>query len=76
MATDAEGGVLTYALGGADAALFTIDEGTGQIRVGTGTTLDHEADKNVYEVDRHRYGLIGPKRHSRSDHRRDERGRG
>ena len=49
-ATDAEGGAVTYALGGADAALFTIDEGTGQIRVGAGTTLDHEADKNVYEV--------------------------
>ena len=49
-ATDAEGDAVTYALGGADADLFTIDEGTGQIRVGTGTTLDHEADKNVYEV--------------------------
>ena len=50
-ATDAEdGGALTYALGGADAALFTIDEGTGQIRVGAATALDYEADKNVYEV--------------------------
>ena len=50
VATDAEDGALTYALGGADADLFTIDEGTGQIRVGAGTALDHEADKNVYEV--------------------------
>ena len=50
-ATDAEDDALTYALGGADAALFTIDEQTGQIRVGAGTTLDHEADKNVYTVD-------------------------
>ena len=50
-ATDAEGGAVTYALGGADAALFTIDEGTGQIRVGAGTALDHEADRNVYTVD-------------------------
>ena len=50
-ATDAEDGdALTYALGGADAALFTIDPDTGQIRVGAGTALDHEADKNVYEV--------------------------
>ena len=49
-ATDAEDGALTYALGGADAALFTIDPDTGQIRVGSGTALDHEADKNVYEV--------------------------
>ena len=49
-ATDAEDDELTYALGGADAALFTIDPDTGQIRVGAGTTLDYEADKNVYEV--------------------------
>ena len=49
-ATDAEDDALTYALGGPDAALFTIDEGTGQISVGAGTTLDYEADKNVYEV--------------------------
>ena len=50
MATDAEDDALTYALGGVDAALFTIDEGTGQISVGAATTLDYEADKNVYEV--------------------------
>ncbi len=43
-------GALTYSLGGADAALFTIDAGTGQIRVRAGTVLDYEADKNVYEV--------------------------
>ena len=49
-AIDAEGDAVTYALGGADAALFTIDPDTGQIRVGAGTTLDYEADKNVYEV--------------------------
>ena len=49
-ATDAEGDALAYALGGADAALFTIDPDTGQIRVGARTTLDHEAAKNVYEV--------------------------
>ena len=49
-ATDAEDDALTYALGGVDAALFTIDEGTGQISVGAATTLDYEADKNVHEV--------------------------
>ena len=49
-ATDAEGDAVTYALGGADAALFAIDPDTGQIRVGADTTLDYEADKNVYEV--------------------------
>ena len=50
-ATDAEDGTaLTYALGGADAALFAIDPDTGQIRVSAATTLDYEADKNVYEM--------------------------
>ena len=50
-ATDAEDGdALTYALGGADAALFTIDPDTGQISVDAGTALDYEAEKNVYEV--------------------------
>ncbi len=49
-AASPNGGALTYTLGGADAALFAIDAGTGQIRVGAGTALDYEADKNVYEV--------------------------
>ena len=49
-AMDAEDDALTYALSGADADLFVIDAGTGEIRVGAGTTLDYEADKNVYEV--------------------------
>ena len=46
-ATSPDGGALTYALGGADAALFTIDADTGQIGVGAGTALDYEAEKNV-----------------------------
>ena len=50
VATSPNSGALTYALGGADAALFAIDPDTGQIRVGAGTELDYEADKNVYEV--------------------------
>ena len=49
-ATSPSGGALTYALGGADAALFAIDADTGQIRVAAGTALDYEADENVYEV--------------------------
>ena len=49
-AASPKGGTLTYALGGADAALFVIDAGTGQIRVGAGTALDYEGDRNVYEV--------------------------
>ena len=49
-ATDPEGNTLTYALSGPDAALFTIDERRGRIRVGVGTMLDYEADQNVYAV--------------------------
>ena len=41
-ATDADNDSLTYTLGGADAALFGIDSRTGQITVGSGTTLDYE----------------------------------
>ena len=50
VATDANGDALTYALGGPDAASFAIDEDTGQIRVGAGTTLDYET-KSSYAVE-------------------------
>ena len=40
-ATDEDGDALTYSLG-SDAALFSIDGGTGQIGVKAGTTLDYE----------------------------------
>ena len=40
-ATDANGDTLTYTLGGDDASSFTIDRGTGQIRVGA-TSPDYE----------------------------------
>ncbi len=41
-ATDSdEGDTLTYTLGGADAGLFDIDRGTGEITVGAGTMLDY-----------------------------------
>ena len=50
-ASDANGNALTYTLGGADAALFTIEEDTGQIKVGARTTLDYEAGKNTFAVD-------------------------
>ena len=49
-AASPSGGALTYALGGADAALFAIDAGTGQIRVGDSAALDYEAGENAYEV--------------------------
>ena len=50
VATDADGDALTYALGGSDAASFAIDEDTGQIRVGAGTTLDYET-KSSYAIE-------------------------
>ena len=49
-ATDADAGdTLTYALSGADMASFAIDSATGQITVGTGTTLDFET-RTTYMV--------------------------
>ena len=40
---------LLYSLIGTDATSFTVDS-TGQIKVGTSTTLDYEAVKNSYTV--------------------------
>ncbi len=48
-ATDADNAILTYTLGGADAASFAIDSGTGQLTVGAGATLDYET-KTSYTV--------------------------
>ena len=51
-ATDPDSGdTLTYSLSGTDASSFTIDSGTGQISVASGTALDYEAAKNTYEVE-------------------------
>ena len=47
-ATDAHGG-LTYTWGGDDASSFTVESGTGQIRVGAGVTLDAET-KSSYSI--------------------------
>ncbi len=46
-ATDPEGSKLTYTLGGTDAASFSIDAATGQLR--TSAALDYEK-KNTYSV--------------------------
>ncbi len=46
-ATDADGHTLTYSLGGTDAAAFTIDSTTGQLR--THIALDYET-KSIYSV--------------------------
>ena len=48
-ATDADDDTLTYTLGGADAASFSIGRGTGQITVGAGTSLDYDT-KSAYTV--------------------------
>ena len=48
-ATDADHDTITYTLGGTDAASFAIDSTSGQITVGTGTTLDYQV-KRSYEV--------------------------
>ena len=48
-AADADNDTLTYSLGGAEARLFSVDSGTGQITVGVGTTLDYEA-QSTYSV--------------------------
>ncbi len=44
-----DGDSLAYSLGGTDSASFGITGSTGQITVGTGTTLDYET-KDSYEV--------------------------
>ena len=48
-ATDGEDDSLTYTLSGADAGSFDIGAGTGQITVGSGTSLDYES-RNSYAV--------------------------
>ena len=48
-ATDPDNDNLTYTLGGTDAGSFAIDSGTGQITVGTGTTLNART-KDTYTV--------------------------
>ncbi len=50
-ARDVQGEAVTYSLGGADAALFTIDARTGQIRVAEGAAFDFEGERNTYAVD-------------------------
>ena len=48
-ATDPNGGIMTYSLGGTDAGSFEIDQESGQISVKTGTKLDRET-KATYRV--------------------------
>ena len=46
-----QGETVTYNLSGADAALFTLDEQTGQIHVAEETVFDFEGEKNTYAID-------------------------
>ena len=46
-ATDFNNDQLTYTLSGTDAALFTIDSGTGQISVASGAQLDFETKRTL-----------------------------
>ena len=48
-ATDQDSDTLTYSLTGADASSFTVDN-SGQIKVGTSTTLEYESTKKAYTV--------------------------
>ena len=48
--TDTESDTLTYSLSGTDASSFTIDSATGQIKVGSGTSLDYESSTTSYSV--------------------------
>ena len=51
-ATDGDEDVLTYSLsGGADKAAFTIDQESGQIKVGDDTKLDFEGTQSTYTVE-------------------------
>ena len=49
-ASDANGAMLTYTLGGPDVEYFDIVESTGQLEVGDETVLDHEA-RSGYTVE-------------------------
>ena len=47
-ATDPDtGDILVYSLTGTDAGSFTINRSSGQISVGAGTVLDHEAKEDT-----------------------------
>ena len=51
-ATDGDEDVLTYSLsGGADKTAFTIDQESGQIKVGDDTKLDFEGTQSTYTVE-------------------------
>ena len=48
-AADGDDDALAYSLGGVDASFFTVEEETGQIKVGAGTALDYET-RETYTI--------------------------
>ena len=49
-ARSVQGQTVTYSLSGTAAALFTIDEQTGQISIAEGAVFDFEGEQNTYQV--------------------------
>ena len=49
-ARSVQGEAVTYSLTGTDAALFTIDEQTGQISIAEGAVFDFEGERNTYQL--------------------------
>ena len=49
-ARSVQGQAVTYSLSGTAAALFTIDEQTGQISIAEGAVFDFEGEQNTYQV--------------------------
>ena len=49
-ARSVQGQTVTYSLSGSDAALFTIDEQTGQISIAEGAVFDFEGEQNTYRL--------------------------
>ena len=49
-ATDSDGDILVYSLGGTDAASFEVDSSSGQITVALGTDLDYETTRSYAVV--------------------------
>ena len=72
-AADATNYGLTYSLDGPDAAFFTINQTTGQIRVATGTTLDYTGAQEHLHRRRNRQEHIRHHRHHQGDHHRHQR---
>ena len=70
-ATDADGDNLTYTLEGPDAASFTLDSGTGQLR--TAIVLDYET-KASYHIIVYVYDTRGGTRFHSRQHQGDRRG--